>query len=201
MTLIRLWRKTTIGAHQNGVALSKSLILYMTYHAVLSLSGLPYQFLIIWTMVSPSSDVEFNPYIVFWTSLTYNSYVSASPVPMFFLTLDRCLVVWLAFGYSKYSRLIFVTALFSSVFVYAGLFLSGILELPLNLEKVSNCTTYTCFSLRNHGIAHIDGKLVLEIASLCVSICFFFILKYQTQGRHTMVNHQSYFDFIRKSRY
>ncbi|KAI1710424.1 hypothetical protein DdX_10785 [Ditylenchus destructor] len=187
-TLARFWRKATTGPLQSGGSLSNSLILYMTFHAVLSFSGLPYQFLLIWKTIFSSSNIEINPYTVFWMSLTYNTYVSTSPVPMFFLTLDRCLVLWLGLDYSQYSRLSFVVSIFSTVFVYAGLFLSGTAELPLNLEKVSKCTMYTCFSLRNHAIAHIDGKLVLEIVSLCISVCFLFILRLRTQGHHTMLN-------------
>ncbi|KAI1703097.1 hypothetical protein Ddc_16721 [Ditylenchus destructor] len=148
-SLTRILRKSTTGPLQSGGAISNSLILYMTFHAVLSFSGLPYQFLLIWKTIFSSSNIEVNPYAVFWMSLTYNTYVSTSPVPMFFLTLDRCLVLWLGLGYSKYSRLSFVVSLFSTVFVYTGLFLSGIAELPLNLDKDGGLKDVTLCSIES----------------------------------------------------
>uniref|UniRef100_A0A915EBL0 Serpentine receptor class gamma n=1 Tax=Ditylenchus dipsaci TaxID=166011 RepID=A0A915EBL0_9BILA len=82
------------------VALSTSIIIYLLVHVIFSLTALPYGFynIFVWTSTS------LNPYILFYTGSSTYAYYYLTPVPVLFLTLDRCLAWKLPVQYMSYIK-------------------------------------------------------------------------------------------------
>uniref|UniRef100_A0A183C7R8 Col_cuticle_N domain-containing protein n=1 Tax=Globodera pallida TaxID=36090 RepID=A0A183C7R8_GLOPA len=139
-------------------SLSPCMQLYLVAQSVCSALGLPYVFyMLFWALphiLSGQHDNPYySPYFLFWTGIFEISYITAAPFLVTLLALERCIilkgtnlnVLWprkVLFGAGLF---IFVTLWASTLFIYLG-------ELPLQLDKVSDCKTTSCETIRTLSI-------------------------------------------------
>ncbi|KAI3422642.1 hypothetical protein GPALN_013140 [Globodera pallida] len=164
-------------------SLSPCMQLYLVAQSVCSALGLPYVFyMLFWALphiLSGQHDNPYySPYFLFWTGIFEISYITAAPFLVTLLALERCIilkgtnlnVLWprkVLFGAGLF---IFVTLWASTLFIYLG-------ELPLQLDKVSDCKTTSCETIRTLSIHSTGTKVFFGIINMICCIIFLLMLR------------------------
>ncbi|KAI1701478.1 DAF-16/FOXO Controlled, germline Tumor affecting [Ditylenchus destructor] len=121
---------------------------------------------------------EYNPYLIFWIGFWLNGYMVSNPLQVFFLTLDRCLILTFAETYNDHRRrIIFIVSCSSVIIFLAFAFIISLLELPLDLDKVKNCTSYPCVVIKFKGLHVYYSKIVIGTLNVIFGVGFFIALK------------------------
>ncbi|KAI1732430.1 hypothetical protein Ddc_01294 [Ditylenchus destructor] len=157
--------------------LSKSMLVYLFYHIIFSPFGILYHgyMVIKWRP-------EFNNYdtnVVFWLGIFGVNYYAISPIPVLFLTLDRCLVLSrISACYNENIRkTLFLTSILVIVFCFVGSTVIFLLELPLDQDKVCHCVNFSCLILKYKTRPQQLPRLAVESLNLLFSLYFFRALK------------------------
>uniref|UniRef100_A0A915DV08 PH domain-containing protein n=1 Tax=Ditylenchus dipsaci TaxID=166011 RepID=A0A915DV08_9BILA len=117
-------------------------------------------------MWRPHVENAYKPYMLFFTGIWHGSYYATAPLPVFFLTLDRCMII--KFHSSKRGRtMLLAIDVVMVVAVYLAITASILSELPLDLSKVSHCKIATCVLLKH-------GTIYLQICRVGTGIVNFF---------------------------
>ncbi|KAI1713408.1 cytochrome p450 domain-containing protein [Ditylenchus destructor] len=74
-------------------------------------------------------------------------------------------------------RIIFMVCLSSVIIFLAFAFIISLLELPLDLDKVKNCTSYPCVVIKFKGLHVYYSKIVIGTLNVIFGIGFFIALK------------------------
>lgn len=94
-----------------------------------------------------SPDSRYQPYVLFYTGLAIDVYYAVSPIPLFFLALDRCLILLATYGYGyKAKKVLFSVELLTIFSAVTITVVMSVVELPLD-----DATGY------NHGLARTNG--------------------------------------------
>lgn len=76
---------------------------------------------------------RYDPYVLFFTGLGVDIYYAVSPIPLFFLTVDRCLILSSTYAYGHRSkRLLFLVELVTLVFAVGVTVAVSLVELPFD---------------------------------------------------------------------
>ncbi|KAI1713671.1 hypothetical protein Ddc_11821 [Ditylenchus destructor] len=96
--------------------LSSAIIFFMVYHVIFSVVAFPYGAyqMVEWFSVLKNTDHQPHRKVAdplfFWLGMFSTNYIYLAPIPMFFLTLDRCLLLKYQHGYNKVLRRRMLTA-------------------------------------------------------------------------------------------
>ncbi|KAI1706795.1 hypothetical protein DdX_12787 [Ditylenchus destructor] len=165
------------------VTLSRSLMVYLWYHAITSATSLPYNIYVVAKWHAPVSIKGINvplydPYWLFWTGIWPATYSSMNPVAVLILTLDRILVLSCHEWYKIRVQKLAVT--FGALIIVAlgvacvSLFF---LELPLDLGKAVYCESFPCINLKNSSLPQLGVKLTSGVMAVVCMLWFFYLIK------------------------
>ncbi|KAI1711439.1 hypothetical protein Ddc_12885 [Ditylenchus destructor] len=89
--------------------MSKTVIIYMVVHIIGSVVTLPHHFylVLLWKPAAPIIAIDeplYDPYILYWTGLLMIAYFYTPSVPVFFLTLERCIALKYPIQYHNRSK-------------------------------------------------------------------------------------------------
>lgn len=202
----RLWRQLVPSSSSSSSAipssaaqqLSPTMLLYLVAHSVLGLASLPFYLytLVGWRPASMRSHppVLYDPLTLFWLGELSSSYYGLMPLPVIFLTLDRCLVIALAQRadfYIQLQRRLAIGGLALILGVYTLLATSGVaLDLPAldaNAPELRSCLTNTCLMAQTRGIYVLCTRNTLEGLALVSTAVFFYLLRVRHGGQTTNV--------------
>ncbi|KAI1711827.1 hypothetical protein Ddc_12660 [Ditylenchus destructor] len=140
--------------------LSASLLVYLILHIMCSTSAVPYH---LYTVLNwrPAAN-NYSPNLLFWLGMLPNTYYFVSPIPVFFLTLDRCLALKAPFFHNNLGKKwITVPTIVVFLTVYGVCIYYFLRELPLDIEKTSICTLFACTLLKIRAIPQQYIKLIM----------------------------------------
>uniref|UniRef100_A0A915DBJ8 G-protein coupled receptors family 1 profile domain-containing protein n=1 Tax=Ditylenchus dipsaci TaxID=166011 RepID=A0A915DBJ8_9BILA len=115
-------------------SLSATMLIYMITHIVnLSLSFTYHFYMVFWWR--PDKNI-YKSYFIFWFGIWTLNYLVCGPIVIFFLTLDRCLVLKMAFRYNDRIKAWLVRTILLALFIaYLSSTFIYLMELPLDLKK------------------------------------------------------------------
>ncbi|KAI1706653.1 hypothetical protein DdX_12863 [Ditylenchus destructor] len=147
---------------------------------------------------SPSAitdDPLYQPYALFSTSMFMGIYLYAPPVPVFFLTLERCIALKFPVKFnSKFvRRRMPIIATIATMTWCIAIALGFFLELPLDVEKVKYCEIASCTNIKYHGASQQYMKISLAVVNVvCTTYFYYALLTFKTfngtQGLLTVKN-------------
>ncbi|KAI1703210.1 hypothetical protein DdX_15043 [Ditylenchus destructor] len=162
--------------------LSASLIVYLIVHIMCSTSAVPYHVYIVLNW-SPGAN-NYSPNLLFWLGMLPNTYYFVSPIPVFFLTLDRCLALKAPFFHNNLDKKwITVPTIATFLTVYGVCIYFFLRELPLDIEKTSMCTLFACTLLKIRAIPQQYIKLIMGCMNVLCSFHFLYALRTGTGER------------------
>jgi len=173
-----------MGHQQVSVRASPTMLLFLTTHAFLGTAPLLYCLYVIVAWRPTASP--YNSYSLFWSGLLATGYYVSTPLPVLFLTLDRCLVLANVFPQSFYKRLARITAGVGAVTILvvavSCVAVTVLGELPL-ASAASHCTIFTC-------LLHGAGKWVvfyvrnaIELVNLTLALLFLYLVRVKRAAR------------------
>lgn len=161
--------------------LSSAMWLYLAGHTLAQLANLPYMvYLTGWWR--PRDANIYNPYAIFWLGLANVVYMAVSPVPILFLTLDRCLALQFEWGWRhQVKNWIFHASWIALVALAAAtIYTSLAWELPLDVPAVIGCQVVSCVMHVYHAQFSVLCKSLLESVNLLLAIYFLQALRRRT---------------------
>ncbi|KAI1714068.1 hypothetical protein Ddc_11632 [Ditylenchus destructor] len=172
---------TKLGHFVVKLKLSKSLLIYLYMHFVMSILSIPFQFyLIISWRSQPPIENPYSAQLLFWLGLWTVVYSAVAPVGVLMLTLDRSMTLALSLNF-HFSRRVRNFVFYSGVCLMAVVFLSlvvfNLMELPLDLEKTAGCRERACVFTKGRIIPTVEIKTVTCTIELFFIIVFFIFLK------------------------
>ncbi|KAI1709023.1 hypothetical protein Ddc_14040 [Ditylenchus destructor] len=156
--------------------LSSSIIVFLATQTILHASCLPYH---IYMMIFWGGSVNnYDTYSLFWLGISTMMLITVQPVPVFFLTLDRCLVLKMPLRYTGvYQRWIVVASIVTIVSVLIVSLICTLVELPLPVEKLRNCALFSCLLLKSKAYVAQTLKIFFGTTNLLASIYFLYALR------------------------
>ncbi|KAI1700396.1 hypothetical protein DdX_16731 [Ditylenchus destructor] len=126
--------------------MSTLVIVYMIVHIIGSSMSLPYELYlaVFWKPAMPIIPIDnplYDPYVLYWTGAFMVTYIMTAAVPVFFLTLDRCVALKFPIYYHnniKSTRGKILTLAITVIVLWclvSGIF-GTVLELPLDISTV-----------------------------------------------------------------
>ncbi|KAI1706010.1 serpentine type 7TM GPCR chemoreceptor srbc domain-containing protein [Ditylenchus destructor] len=163
--------------------MSKSVLIYLVVHIFGSLSTIPHHlYFLLWWQPSIPKDGLYNPVTLFWSGIFMSAYVYTAAVPVFFLTLDRCIALKLPvqyhnnekFGVRKMlPRVTVIVTVMYWVINMAAFFL----ELPLDMVKVQYCQSLFCTLLKYHGAFQQYMKIGIGLMNFLCTVYFLYAME------------------------
>jgi len=156
--------------------LSKAMWFYLSVHLIGCVLTLPYNFYVVCNW-RPAPLSPYDPYTLYWLGLPLIAYYTMSPVPILFLTIDRCLALKVRSRNDNQLRewiflfgcaILFVAAM-GSLTVNAA-------ELPLDMDRVEGCQTFGCLVLKYRSQPQLLFKNMMELLNLLLALYFFRLL-------------------------
>ncbi|KAI1708529.1 hypothetical protein Ddc_14321 [Ditylenchus destructor] len=172
--------------------LSTSLMAYLYAHIFIGMFALPSNLYMGFNWRPPSSAASnSNPYMLYWLGLSATNYYTASPVLVLMLTLDRCVSLKLpsyslfpVSGKGKFLKLALVWTMLAMVLIFCiGNTWVYLLELPLDLTRVSNCEVFPCLAIKNRSFPQFIFKVVISVINLVSCTLFFYMLKHSGKAK------------------
>ncbi|KAI1693447.1 hypothetical protein Ddc_22813 [Ditylenchus destructor] len=184
MCRVILYRVIMSTTKYQSSSISKNVILYMIVHIVGStLTLLHHLYLVIfWRPATPSiatDDPLYDPYVLFWTGMFMGIYLYAAPMPVFFVTLDRCIALKFPIQYNNKfvrRRMPIITTIVTVLWC-AAIVIFFLLELPLDLTNVKFCESATCMLLKYHGAPQQYMKYAVSVMNAVCTVYFFYALR------------------------
>uniref|UniRef100_A0A915D141 Uncharacterized protein n=1 Tax=Ditylenchus dipsaci TaxID=166011 RepID=A0A915D141_9BILA len=84
------WSK---GPQLRSSSLSSSMKIYLTYHIICCTLCLPFHVPVFMRLIPATSSIIIDAYLAYYINIPVGLYYYLNPVPLFFLTLDRCFVL------------------------------------------------------------------------------------------------------------
>uniref|UniRef100_A0A915E4K0 Major facilitator superfamily (MFS) profile domain-containing protein n=1 Tax=Ditylenchus dipsaci TaxID=166011 RepID=A0A915E4K0_9BILA len=104
--------------------------------------------------------VIFNPYQIFFSGIWAFSYQISEPIAVLFLTIERLMSLGKTFGYNRRIKM-----------------LLAIVDLPLDLDKVSKCTFWSCIIIKYRNLPQQGIKVFFASLNLIFGGIFFYIIR------------------------
>ncbi|KAI1696330.1 hypothetical protein Ddc_20514 [Ditylenchus destructor] len=119
-----------------AISMSRSIYVLIFSHTALLFASLPYAMFMVWKKTDDLN--ELSAYAMYWTGLPANCYMVSSSIPIFFLTLDRCLSVKLSVRYNDSNRnRMFVTSIVVISVACAAGAVIALMELPWRMRQLT----------------------------------------------------------------
>ncbi|KAI1708502.1 hypothetical protein DdX_11890 [Ditylenchus destructor] len=181
-----------------AISMSRSIYVLICSHTVLLFVSLPYTVLMAWK--KPDDLNEYSAYAMYWTGLPANCFMAASSIPVFFLTLDRCLSVKLSAHYNESKRKrLFVASIVAVCVASTVATVTTLVELPLDLNQsevsvgcneicgekwaklaqTRGCASSVCLLIKFKAMPILGIKMVYTTLNLILSCYFFNLLRKQ----------------------
>ncbi|KAI1701377.1 hypothetical protein DdX_16130 [Ditylenchus destructor] len=180
--------------------MSKTVIIYMVVHMIGSVVTLPHHFylVLLWKPAAPIIAIDdplYNPYILYWTGLFMIAYFYTPAVPVFFLTLERCVALKCPIQYHNRS-IWFINKLpsiatIASVVWCVIIVVASFPDSPMDMSKVKYCQSYVCVAAGYEGKFRILRNYMKNSISIANVLCTAYLLcalrmykTYTTDGKH-----------------
>ncbi|KAI1695313.1 hypothetical protein Ddc_21317 [Ditylenchus destructor] len=156
--------------------ISKPMLIFLSHHLLNSIFGFFYHFyLVIWWR---PVGISYSPYILFWSGFWVANYWAINPVPVFFLTVDRCLAIVLVHRYGNRAKSLILMLEWLTL---AGLYVFStyiyFLDFPWNSSTVSNCQSFPCLLIKFHSVPQLAIKMTFGWLNILASAFFFYLIK------------------------
>uniref|UniRef100_A0A915DKW7 G-protein coupled receptors family 1 profile domain-containing protein n=1 Tax=Ditylenchus dipsaci TaxID=166011 RepID=A0A915DKW7_9BILA len=106
------------GSHLKTNSLSNSMLVYLIYHITFCVLCIPYHLPIFMKFIPATSRIVISVQLSNYIAIPVGLYYYHSPLPVFFLTVDRCLVLTFPFHYNKRAQKYF---LFAAIYTIVSL--------------------------------------------------------------------------------
>ncbi|KAI1693878.1 serpentine type 7TM GPCR chemoreceptor srbc domain-containing protein [Ditylenchus destructor] len=125
------------------------------------------------------SNTKYDMNIFFWTGMLSANYTSISPIPVLFLTLDRCLALRFPLKYNNalIRQLISMCCVTIILIDYIGSTVILLLELPLPIYLIKDCITFGCVPIKHKTYYQLFWKTAFGSIDLLCGIYFFYLLR------------------------
>lgn len=113
------------------IELSKPMWTFIWCHLVNCLYSYTYHLycVLLWR----GTATRYQPYVLFWTGLSVDVYYGLAPIPLFFLTVDRCLTLVATYRYGYVCKQVLFVFELATLFVATVIcVLISVMELPLD---------------------------------------------------------------------
>jgi len=152
-----------------------TLYIYLITHVLESTLSLPYNVYLI-TLWGPTVN-NYSPYAIYCMGIMFGTYTAISAIPVFFLTLDRCLALFSSLR-PKFHHLNIYVAVLAAITVFgvtAGqLATTAVLDLPLDTGK--DCRNFPCLMKMTRSLPFTTCKSIVEVMNLVLSFYLFYSL-------------------------
>ncbi|KAI1717183.1 hypothetical protein DdX_06916 [Ditylenchus destructor] len=175
------------GSIQIKGGLSHSLLAFLCAHVVLSSLSLPMSIYLVinWTLPSNPQISHYTPYLLYWLGLWMSAYITAGPLLVLMLTVDRCLslkfpIYSLSMAGSKRKMIKPIVLIFMLLLTVAAVAASTsvyLMELPLDLKRVSSCELFACLMIKSRSLPQFMWKLVTSCTNLLSCFAFLYLLR------------------------
>ncbi|KAH7707742.1 hypothetical protein AAVH_25021 [Aphelenchoides avenae] len=123
-------------------------------------------------------ETRYDPYVLFWTGLGIDIYYGLSPIPLFFVTVDRLLTLLLPLRYSESARRSLFWTEIVTLIICTGICVGiCVVELPLDEATAGLCVHVSCFMVKYHVFLILHMKTIFGVLSLLGSVVFVSILR------------------------
>uniref|UniRef100_A0A915DSC8 G-protein coupled receptors family 1 profile domain-containing protein n=1 Tax=Ditylenchus dipsaci TaxID=166011 RepID=A0A915DSC8_9BILA len=113
-----------------------------------------------------------------WLRTMLLGYVSTAPVPVFFITLERCMTLKYASGnIYKARQITLVLSIVLIIFIICGNTALNYAMIFMELDKPGNCTMFLCFIVQNQLLPNIVEKAAFATINLVFSFYFFYLIR------------------------
>lgn len=152
-----------------------TLYIYLLTHVIEASLSLPYNIYLI-ALWNPTVN-NYSPYVLYPLGIVFGTYTAISAIPVFFLTLDRCIALLT----SVRPRLHFLNsyvAVGAAVTVFgvtAGQLASTVI-LDLPLETGIGCRNFVCLMEKTRSLQYTTCKSTVEAMNLALSFYLFYTL-------------------------
>ncbi|KAI1708733.1 serpentine type 7TM GPCR chemoreceptor srbc domain-containing protein [Ditylenchus destructor] len=163
--------------------MSKSVLIYLVVHISGSLSMIPHHlYFVLWWMPSIPADGLYNPETLFWSGIFMSAYIYTAAIPVFFLTLDRCIALKLPVQYHNnvkfgVRKMLPVVTVIITVMYWVINFAAFFLELPLDMIKVKYCQSLFCTLLKYHGAFQQYMKIGIGLMNFLCTAYFLYAME------------------------
>ncbi|KAI1695540.1 hypothetical protein DdX_19529 [Ditylenchus destructor] len=160
--------------------MSKTVVSYMTVHIAGSILAIPHHLylVILWKPVKPGDEPLYDPNVLYWTGIFDATYLFAPSLPVFLLTVDRCIALKFPVKYnSRFARRTMPTVTTVLTISWCCAIAFGfLLELPLDIGKMKHCEASACVFLKYHAMPQICMKVLMAIMNVLCTAYFLYAL-------------------------
>uniref|UniRef100_A0A915E8G9 G-protein coupled receptors family 1 profile domain-containing protein n=1 Tax=Ditylenchus dipsaci TaxID=166011 RepID=A0A915E8G9_9BILA len=152
--------------------MSVTIIIYLAINIFDCLVSVPFQ---TYLLVSFQADkTSFDIYLLYWLGFWSQNCLIAGPVAIFCLTLERYLAVTLSLRYDRKFKCLVIWLQMTMLFViYSLSCFTYLLELPLDLAKVSQCGIFSCLLTKYRNLPQLGTKVIFGLLNISLSVLFF----------------------------
>ncbi|KAI1709166.1 hypothetical protein Ddc_14003 [Ditylenchus destructor] len=165
---------------RNGKGIPRTLLVYLLTELVFTALSVPYYvYVIFWWRPVSNYDVR----ILYWLGMYSTFYLTLVPVPLFFVTLDRCIALKRPLQYNSWTHNWLSKASALSVLCVAiASTCAVLLELPLEIDSLNNCQQFACIVVKSRNFFKFF-RVVIEAMNLILGIYFLLSLRSLSSNR------------------
>ncbi|KAI1699153.1 hypothetical protein DdX_17486 [Ditylenchus destructor] len=195
-----LFHRFTTSAKLQSRNMSQAVIIYMLVHLIGSAVTLPHHFylMLLWKPAAPiivTDEPLYDPYILYLSGIFMVTYFYTPAVPVFFLTLERCIALKYPIQYHNRSKTFLnklpSIATIATVVWCVIVVMVSIPDSPMDMTKVKYCLQYGCINASYHGkfqFLQQYMKSSISIANVLCTVYFLYALRmyktYSADGKH-----------------
>ncbi|KAI1699993.1 hypothetical protein DdX_16977 [Ditylenchus destructor] len=164
--------------------MSKTIVLNAFVHIIGSILTIPHHLYLVlwWKQATPSASTDeplYDPNVLYWTGMFLGVYMYAPPVPVFFLTLERCIALKFPVLYnSKFMRKKMPVLTFNVTITWClATILLFLRELPIDMATVKYCESATCLLTKYHGAPQQYMKFSISALNILCTAYFYYALR------------------------
>ncbi|KAI1697876.1 hypothetical protein DdX_18241 [Ditylenchus destructor] len=127
----------------------------------------------------PTGEPLYDPYTLYLMGIFMATYFYTPAIPVFFLTLDRCIALKFPIHYTKsdFMKRKLPALVITCTFIFTvAILISLLAELPLDIDKVAYCEFFECVTVKYNGIYGKYMKLSVVILNILCTAYFFYAL-------------------------
>ncbi|KAI1695348.1 hypothetical protein DdX_19624 [Ditylenchus destructor] len=130
----------------------------------------------------------YDPQILYWLGIWSGTYMAVAPLAVLWLVVDRCISLKF-YGYYKNGRQTEFVLLGTVTMVALSLASTWmyLLELPLDMSKVTRCETMACTMRKSRSLHQLLCKDILATANILCSLLFFYFVRQNGQSNSAKI--------------
>uniref|UniRef100_A0A915D265 Uncharacterized protein n=1 Tax=Ditylenchus dipsaci TaxID=166011 RepID=A0A915D265_9BILA len=130
----------------------------------------------------PLATAPYDAYRIYFQGVIPMGYATVSAIPIFFLTLNRCLALkWGAYYEKKTGWIFFIISIGLIILFFCISLIITLVELPLQMDLVAECTFFSCMLVKYKTRPQLFIKLTFGFLNLVTGCYFFYLLRSESK--------------------